>query len=211
MARRTKLEAEKTRHGLLDAAEKVFYKKGIARTSLEHIARAAKVTRGAIYWHFRDKTALCEAMGNRVFLPQEEILQQLAEASSATPLDDLRQACCDALIGIATDKRRQRVVSILMLRCEYIDDMAPIMERRRDCKNNMLASFERLFIQAQKNKTLNPDWPPQLAALSLQAMMSGLINRSLENPKTFDLATQGPACLDAFFKSVRVVSKTRSA
>ncbi len=203
MARRTKDEAEKTRNALLNAAEKVFYKHGVARTSLEQIARAAKVTRGAVYWHFRDKIEICEAMSNRIFLPQEDVLEHLASNASATPLDDLQKACCDSLKLIVTDKRRQRVVSILMLRCEYVEDMAAIMDRRRDCKNRMLDRFQRLFTQAHKRKMLQPHWPPQLAAVSLQALMSGLINRSLENPKDFDLAKMGPACLAAFFKSVQ--------
>ena len=65
MARRTKDEAEQTRDAILDAAEKVFYKRGVARTSLDEIARAAKVTRGAVYWHFKDKMELSEAMVER--------------------------------------------------------------------------------------------------------------------------------------------------
>src|ERR1700743_396684 len=116
MARRTKDEAEQTRNAILDAAEKVFNDHGVARTSLEEIARAAKVTRGAVYWHFKDKIQLCEAMMQRVFLPQEDILEQLATRETATPLEDLKSACGHSLNLMATDKRRQRVVSILMFR-----------------------------------------------------------------------------------------------
>ncbi|MDP1673909.1 MAG: TetR family transcriptional regulator, partial [Burkholderiales bacterium] len=55
MARRTKDEAVETRNQILDAAEKVFSARGVSRTSLADIAEAASVTRGAIYWHFKDK------------------------------------------------------------------------------------------------------------------------------------------------------------
>ena len=82
-ARRTKDEAEQTRDAILDAAEKVFYKHGVARTSLQQIARVAKVTRGAVYWHFKDKIELCEAMIKCVFLPQEDMLEQLSSSSPA--------------------------------------------------------------------------------------------------------------------------------
>ena len=40
MARRTKAEAEATRGQILDAAERVFYDKGVAHASLEDIAAA---------------------------------------------------------------------------------------------------------------------------------------------------------------------------
>ncbi|MBY0410356.1 MAG: TetR family transcriptional regulator, partial [Burkholderiaceae bacterium] len=55
MARRTKEDANATRTRLIDAAESVFLQKGVSRASLNDIARAAGTTRGAIYWHFKDK------------------------------------------------------------------------------------------------------------------------------------------------------------
>ena len=44
MVRRTKEDADATRNSLLDAAERVFYEKGVARASLSEIARAAGAT-----------------------------------------------------------------------------------------------------------------------------------------------------------------------
>ena len=202
MVRRTKDEAEQTRNAILDAAEKVFYKHGVARTSLEQIARAAKVTRGAVYWHFRDKIELCEAMANRVFLPQEDVLERLATSESDTPLQDLKKACQDSLVLMATDKQRHRVVSILMFRCEYVEDMAAIMERRRQCKDRMLGRCMKLFERAQKLRMLGDGWTPRLAALSLQSLMGGLIVNGLEGRKEFNLETVTAPCLDAFFKSL---------
>ena len=71
MARRTKEEAQETRGRILDAAESVFHEKGVAHSSLAEIAQVAGVTRGAIYWHFKDKADLFEAMMDRVTLPLE--------------------------------------------------------------------------------------------------------------------------------------------
>ena len=62
MARRTKEEAAITREQLLDAAERVFRERGVAGSSLAEVASAAGVTRGAVYWHFRDKADLFAAM-----------------------------------------------------------------------------------------------------------------------------------------------------
>jgi AcrR family transcriptional regulator len=202
MVRRTKDEAEQTRNTILNAAETVFYQNGVARTSMEQIARAAHVTRGAIYWHFEDKIEVCEAMMQRVFLPQEDILDRLAASPGDTPLDDLKKACIDALKLIATDKRRQRVVTILMFRCEYVQEMTSIMERRRQCKDHMLDRSLRLFQRAKTLKMLAPGWTPRLAAISLQALMTGLITGGLEGRRDFDLARSGPLCLEAFFRAL---------
>ena len=71
MARRTKEDALATRHQLLDAAERVFAEKGVSRTSLNDIAQAAGASRGAIYWHFKNKADLFNAMLERITLPME--------------------------------------------------------------------------------------------------------------------------------------------
>ena len=61
MARRTKEDAEATRNKLLDAAAEVFFAKGVAGASLSEVAQAAGLTRGAIYWHLKDKVDLFDA------------------------------------------------------------------------------------------------------------------------------------------------------
>src|SRR5450631_2531195 len=72
MARRTKEEAQATRSHILDTAELVFERHGVSGTSLHEIAKAAGLTRGAIYWHFQDKADLFNAMMERATMPLEE-------------------------------------------------------------------------------------------------------------------------------------------
>jgi TetR/AcrR family acrAB operon transcriptional repressor len=68
MVRRTKDEALATREALLDAAERVFCASGVTSATLGDVASAAGVTRGAVYWHFRDKGELFGAMCSRATL-----------------------------------------------------------------------------------------------------------------------------------------------
>ncbi|WP_303295791.1 TetR family transcriptional regulator, partial [Escherichia coli] len=58
MARKNKQEAQETRQHILDVALRLFSQQGVSSTSLGEIAKAAGVTRGAIYWHFKDKSDL---------------------------------------------------------------------------------------------------------------------------------------------------------
>ena len=93
--RRTKEDAEKTRAAILNAAEQLFLERGVAHTSLEHIARAAGVTRGAVYWHFQNKADLFTAMLNQVRLPPEQIAEKLS-ADPQLSLGSLRDMCASA-------------------------------------------------------------------------------------------------------------------
>ena len=71
--RKTKAEALKTREELLLSALDTFYERGISRASLNEIAQTAGVTRGALYWHFKNKEALFEALFQRI---SDEVTQE---------------------------------------------------------------------------------------------------------------------------------------
>ncbi|MGE7812031.1 TetR family transcriptional regulator [Pseudomonas sivasensis] len=79
MVRRTKEEAQETRSQILQAAEQAFYDRGVARTTLADIAALAGVTRGAIYWHFSNKSDLLQALLDTLHEP----LDELARASES--------------------------------------------------------------------------------------------------------------------------------
>lgn len=202
MVRRTKEEAEKTRDAILDAAEKVFYDKGVSYTSMQDIASCAGVTRGAVYWHFRDKAAILEAMGQRIYLPQEDLLERLLASDSKTPLEDLRHACIDSMKSMVRDFQRRRVFSILMHKCEIIDGMEALVERRLTCKDRVVERFTRFFEKAQRLKLLAPGWSPRVAANTLQWLLVGFLSSETERPIEEVRDRDGVACVNAFFQAV---------
>src|SRR2546425_5853093 len=85
--RRTKRESERTRQAILAAARKVFARQGVTRTTFQEIAAAAGVTRGAIYWHFADKSELFFAMREQVAVPMiDQIDLALVRADGSDPV-----------------------------------------------------------------------------------------------------------------------------
>lgn len=202
MVRRTKDDALQTRNKILNAAERVFYRHGVARTSMQQVATAAKVTRGAIYWHFADKLALLEAMVDRVFLPHDDVLANMVSKDLSAPLEELHTASLATFRHIAMNKQRQRVMTIIMHRCEHVDDLAPLLHHRQECKEGLYSQFLIILEKARQRKQLDPLWSPELAARALQALMTGLIMNSLENE---DKAyyQQAEHALDSFFSTLR--------
>lgn len=55
-------QTEATRRALLKVARKLFAERGYADTATEEVVRRARVTRGALYHHFRDKQDLFRAV-----------------------------------------------------------------------------------------------------------------------------------------------------
>ncbi|MBQ3713388.1 MAG: TetR family transcriptional regulator [Spirochaetia bacterium] len=72
--KRTQEDAEKTKQLILDAGFRVFAEQGYYHTSMEDIARAANVTRGAVYWHFKSKEDFILAMADSIYTETSERL-----------------------------------------------------------------------------------------------------------------------------------------
>jgi AcrR family transcriptional regulator len=78
-------QVAQTRESLVRAGRKLFGEKGFRQTSVEDLARAARVTTGALYHHFPTKTALFEAVFE--YAHTELTAASMAAAQDAT--DDL--------------------------------------------------------------------------------------------------------------------------
>ncbi len=203
--RRTKEAADQTRASILDAAETVFYERGVSQTSLGHIAAAAGCTRGAIYWHFRGKSDLFMAMRERAFLPQEEFFQAQDIVSDPDPLGALHRVTIESLRRFAADERAQRVVAILTLRCEYVGEMEEATLCQREADAHMQSNIRRAFERAAQLGHLAADWTPERATDACVCVFTGLFNHWLRSGESFDFTMLGAQLFDGLFAQMRAV------
>lgn len=204
MARRTRAEAEATWQALLDAAEQEFLQRGVARTSLEHIARRAGVTRGAIYWHFKDKNALFAAMLERVRLPFADMADAYRrDVDGRDPLGLLRRLCRVALATLAENETYRNVYSILLTRCEFAGEINPAFEEQMAIDAESLRRVEGDFRLALELGQMAADIEPRVAARALYALMNGIFTSWLRAPESFDIQGDGEAMLELFFRGLR--------
>ncbi|MBP7452453.1 MAG: TetR family transcriptional regulator [Ottowia sp.] len=203
MARRTKEDAQATRTALLDAAEHVFLQCGVARTSLAEIAQAAGLTRGAIYWHFKDKSDLFMAMLERVTLPLEAELIALTgnslEGTDAIAL--LRQRAKDALHKIVHDDQTGRVAEIATLMVEMVDDLAPLRVRCAQGVQDNVARIASVLTKAAQQRGVRLPQRASVLARGLDAMIGGLVHSWLLQ-RSFDLEMVAGHALDAFLRGI---------
>lgn len=202
MVRKTREETLKTRNQLLDAAEKVFYEQGFAKTSLEDVAKAASMTRGAIYWHFNNKFDLFTAMVERVRLPVENLAEG-ASCESQNPLGDLRETIARSLRETATNARRRRVLTIVFHRSELFGDSGKLEIRHRMALLECSRRVEQALLSAVDHGQLPQDLDAHRAALALHAYISGIISNWLFFPQGFDLAADAELYADAGISMVK--------
>jgi len=195
MARKTKEEAQETYTALLDAAESVFSEKGVTNTTLTDVATAAGMTRGAIYWHFKDKGALFSAMCDRAFLPMEMLLNEVAGGPGDDPLAAIRKMAVHMLHMVSNDSRQRTVFNILFHRCEknhQMDFFVHEQEKRGECLDQITAIFQAAINQGQ----LPPDTDPWLAMQAFHSYVTGLIHEWLIYPDAYDLGQHAQTMLD---------------
>jgi TetR/AcrR family acrAB operon transcriptional repressor len=203
MARRTKEEAAATRDSILDAAEQLFVEQGVSRTTLQHIASAAGVTRGAIYWHFDDKGALFNAMMERATLPLETALQLLDQTDAADPLRDLREYVLAVLRATVEDPQARRVFEIATLKMEFVDELDAARVRRRASLEAWMTRAEGRIRLAIKRGEVRAGVTPRAVALGLWALIDGLIRNWLFDTSAFDLLELGAEMVDTHIAGLR--------
>lgn len=204
MARRTKEEAQATRNRILDTAEMVFQRRGVSRTTLQEVAEAAGVTRGAIYWHFRDKAELFNAMMERVILPLEQ--QALHGPAPDDPLEGLRRSFVDAMRRAVSDAQVRRVFEIASHKVEYVDELEAVRDRRLASREVWVAHSERSLRRAVREGRMTLSVPARAAALGLYALIDGVIQNWMLDPQAFDLVKTGRQVLDAYLAGLSLAA-----
>lgn len=176
--KRTKAQARDTRATILDAAEAVFFNHGVSHTTLDEIADAAGVTRGAIYGHFRNKDAVFNAIFERFALPLDPFTISLLD-DEPNPLGTLQAGLEARLSRALCDPKTRRLYGIVFSRCEATEATALFFRRVRSASRLAEAQIERVLCHAVSREQLSADFNACEAALFIHATLTGIFRKDL--------------------------------
>lgn len=180
MPRRTKEAARQTRQQILAAARRTFCERGVSATGLDHIAQAAGVTRGAIYWHFANKEALFQAMREEAFLPHLHHSDSLLLDDLQTPpLERLHRFLMQLVEQWTRCESLREVLEIVVFKCEYVGPMSGDMAGHLSHHRKLVATLERVHREAQQRGELRGGLSPHAAALETASFVDGLARLTL--------------------------------
>lgn len=200
MARRTKAEADETRTKLLDAAEEVFFEKGVSRTSLGDIAERAGATRGAVYWHFRDKVDVFSSMLGRICMPFDEICDD--KYGDLPPLDRIRQSMLKVFESLGGDERRRKVFETALFKMEYVGELEDVRVQHIESALLSQEKFARDLAKAAEEQSVQLPVSPKDAALGLHSLFVGLIHGWVLNEGSFPLVPVGRVSVDVYLSGL---------
>src|ERR671936_3174378 len=153
--------AEPSRKQLMAAAIDCFARLGYQGTSIDRIARDAGVTKGAVYYHFRDKEDLLfEAVKDRVGGFEQQVLEKVKVTPAPDALTRLREVV-DACFFHATVSNHRRFIITLMI--EALDTNPRLSAEFRNILRRMRAFLTSVVRRGQQRGTLRADVPAEAA------------------------------------------------
>ncbi|MEG3765148.1 TetR family transcriptional regulator [Alteromonas sp. 14N.309.X.WAT.G.H12] len=200
--RRTKEDAELTKQAILNAAVEVFSERGVAKASLEEIARKAQVTRGAIYWHFENKLQIFDALYQNLHTPFISRILEGLEVEHPNPVGQLQELCTELLLEVDENEIRRKALTLFLLKCDYGCELKSYREKHVEAKFEKKAAFSIYFNQAIEAGHLPADTDPDVLALSVICYLRGILMEYLEAPDTFNIKKNAPKLIHSFFKNL---------
>ncbi|EJS92538.1 AcrR transcriptional regulator AcrR transcriptional repressor [Pectobacterium wasabiae CFBP 3304] len=198
MARKTKEQAQETRQHIQDTALRVFSEHGVSATSLSDIAIAAGVTRGAIYWHFKNKAEIFDEIWAQAESKVSEFEIEYQTKFPDNPLRVMRELLIYMLRLTVNDTQWRSIMEICFHKCEFVGEMLQSYNARKELYLSCYVDIEENLIKCIRMGMLPTDIYPRRAAIALRAYFSGVMENWLFMPESFDLDQEAPALVDAF-------------
>ena len=174
--RRTKEAAAETRAAIVEAGLACFDRHGIAGTTLYDIAAEAGVTKGAVYHHFKGKRAILHELREQFTLPLlDQADTALLRDNDLAALERIERFLRGVIEGLEGDERKCRVLTVMLFKCEYVDDLAEELAGGLRHNLRLIKAFEGAYAGAREEGLLAAGVEPEIAAMETAMFFTGLL------------------------------------
>lgn len=202
MARKTKEEAEQTREDILHTALDIFCEKGYSKTTFDDIAKRIGLTKGAIYWHFRNKPDLLAALIRH----REEKKQIMINSSISVikNLEDLRNYFISCADLIREDIYYRKFLFFVMYQMEWSETIFNcIRETIEDIRNFPLKRLKEILTIIQKSGEIAPETNLDETSNVILALWQGLLCDEIGKIKKTDFSKTVATGFDLLIKGLK--------
>jgi len=191
MARKTKEDAEKTRIALLESALNIFDDKGYSNTTLTDIATSAGMTRGAVYWHFKDKKDLFLQMTQWMLEEEEKIIEKPGNGYDVEDVSEIIDVIVAYFQALAQNKHLEKFFRVTTYKVEYTQELSDILQSQRHGIKESLTYLTDAFSSLSSKGKLKVGLDPAKCAALIITHAWGIIALWILDKTMVDLATDG--------------------
>jgi TetR/AcrR family acrAB operon transcriptional repressor len=199
--RRTKEDAAVTRQKVLQAALTVFSEKGYTASKLDDVAKAANVTRGAIYWHFKDKADLFNTLVREVGLRRDEVIHHVV-AQGGSFLDIFRRILIHLIQDVEEHRDIRAIMGLSLFKVDQLPELAEGHAVRRDANRALIDNMAAFLQMGIESGEVRANLDPHDAARAAVAFQQGIATLWLYDPSAFSLIDRAPALADVYMQGI---------
>ncbi|HIF63103.1 MAG TPA: TetR/AcrR family transcriptional regulator [Deltaproteobacteria bacterium] len=170
----------RSRSELLATAADCFSRYGYAGSSIDRIARSAGVTKGAIYYHFRDKQDLLAAT---VLDRIAEFEQRVQTSCDGLAADEALRSIAHVCQDHAMSKDHPRFLITLMI--ESIDTNEQVSDQLRSTMRGFRRFLAGLIRRGQRQELFRADVDPERVASAYTSAVLGAEIQYYQDPDSF--------------------------
>lgn len=212
MARRTKEEAEMTRQAVLDSALNIFYEKGFSRTTFDEIAKRINLTKGAVYWHFRNKADLLADLIREKLTAKDNEFSLLLKKEGLhewpSTIEELRKMILLDAQAIERDTEFCKFLFFMIFQMEWSEAiLQKVTGKLRQIRDYPLTELKQALTFLQKGGEITPETNIDDLASILLCLWRGNINVYTSKAYPLILSHNIIAGFDLIMDNVKVEKK----
>lgn len=179
--KRTKEDSLLTKESIMESALDVFIKKGYSQTTTNDILSNIDLTKGAFYFHFRDK----EDLFKQVIAKELKFISELIVDSFIDHSDEkirIQQLLMNVIDNFYTNRRFRKVILLTWFRVE-VDVDCHIMRDKKNFNEFFLEEVDKILQNARKKGLLRKGVKPLNAATQITATVLGIYRMYFVTPQ----------------------------
>lgn len=174
--RRTKEDAEKTRKKILASAMDMFYEKGYSKTTFDEIAKRINLTKGAVYWYFRNKPDIVAALINEYVTKYLDEFKKFMADNVVVTFDSVIEMQLLVNKQIREDQQFYKFLFFISCQMEWseaiINKIQPTIKKTKQISHSLFLSTLQ---ELQKNKKIKPEIDISMICEILMTMYGGML------------------------------------
>lgn len=201
--RRTKEDAEQTRQAILESAMDIFYEKGYSKTTFDEIAKRINLTKGAVYWYFRNKPDIVAALINDFVQKHIKRLEEF-RAGKEENLDILADMMLLAYHHMKKNPLEYKFIFFITCQMEWSEailvKIRPLVEKTKEVSRKIMSDT---LCKLKENKKIKADVDVESITEILQALWMGLLENYLAKRMTLDFEQIVRQGFNLIFNSIK--------
>jgi TetR/AcrR family acrAB operon transcriptional repressor len=205
LARKTKELALETREKLLESALDVMSEKPFNTVSVDEIANRVGLSKGAVYWHFKNKSNLLVNLIRQI--GENMGLDSPYEGNPPEDFEGLRRFFHNKLKKTNNNERMQKINKLLHRAREWPDDVHTAVEaficEMTKHDREIIAAIAGVILRCQERSEVRADFPANEIATLIFAIFHGIFFMQLHDIFSVDFPKYTNFIFDALEKELR--------